>query len=77
VFFTDAISVRDLPAQLKFKDAQEEIARLLKQAADQEKLGRLQTLHQEQFQHRLIHSAELGKIALLEYEPIHRFTGIY
>lgn len=60
----DAISVRNLPAQLRFRSALYDIKNLLKQSASPERLARLQTLHQRQFQHRLIHSAELGKIAL-------------
>lgn len=60
----DAISVRDLPAQLRFRSARYDIENLMKQSANPERLARLQTLHQGQLQHRLIHSAELGKIAL-------------
>ena len=61
---SDAISVRNVPAQLRFRSAQRDIENLIRQSASPERLARLQTLHQRQLQHRLIHSAELGKIAL-------------
>lgn len=62
----DAISVRDVPAQLRFKSAQHDIGNIIFKSAAPKKTSRLQTLCQKQFQHRLINSAELGKIALSE-----------
>lgn len=62
----DAISVRDIPAQLRFKFAQYNIEKIINKSAEPEKTSRLKTLHDNQFQHRLINSAELGKIALSE-----------
>jgi hypothetical chaperone protein len=60
----DAISVRSVPAQLRFARAQLQIEGLIRQATCPEKLERLQTLQQQQLQYRLVHSAELGKIGL-------------
>jgi len=64
----DAISIRNLPAQLRFAKSKREIADLLQQAVEPEKLARFATLQQQQLQHRLVHSAELGKIALTKQE---------
>lgn len=60
----DAISVRNVPAQLRFRLAHNVISDLAKQSASPEKLARLQILHQQQLQHRLVQSAELSKIEL-------------
>jgi len=62
----DAISIRNVPAQMRFGSpaARREIDRLLRESASPEKLERFSILHEFQLQHRLVHSAELGKIAL-------------
>lgn len=60
----DAISIRNVPAQLRFSSARPAIEELKRQATSPDKLERLLTLHREQLQYRLIHSAEMGKIKL-------------
>lgn len=60
----DAISIRNLPAQLRFAKSKREIADLIEQAVEPEKLTRLATLQEQQLQHRLVHSAEAAKIEL-------------
>ena len=60
----DAISIRDVPAQLRFAAAGHEINELMRQSLSPDKLTRLRRLHHEQLQYRLVHSVELGKIAL-------------
>ncbi len=64
----DAISIRNLPAQLRFAKSKHEIAELMQQAVEPEKLARLNTLHEQQLQHRLVHSAEASKMALSKHE---------
>ena len=60
----DAIATRDFPAQGRFRAAGPEIERLIKMAAEPEKLRRLQILHEENLQYRVIQAAEWAKIAL-------------
>ena len=60
----DAISIRNLPAQLRFAKSKREIADLIEQAVEPEKLARLATLQEQQLQYRLVHSAESAKIEL-------------
>jgi hypothetical chaperone protein len=60
----DAISIRNLPAQLRFAKSKREIADLIEQAVEPEKLTRLATLQEQQLQYRLVHSAEAAKIEL-------------
>jgi hypothetical chaperone protein len=60
--FHDAISTRDLPAQIRFRSSRAEIEELLRQARFTSKLKRLLTLYDSQGQHRLILDAELLKI---------------
>jgi hypothetical chaperone protein len=64
----DAISIRNLPAQLRFAKSKHEIAELVHQALEPQKLARLHSLHEQQLQHRLVHSAEAGKIALSRHQ---------
>lgn len=64
----DAISIRNLPAQIRFAKAGHEIRDLIKQASCPEKWDRLLTLNQQQLQYRLVHSAEQGKIGLSQRE---------
>ena len=60
----DAISIRNLPAQLRFAKSKREIAELIGQAVEPEKLMRFAALQEQQLQHRLVHSAEAAKIEL-------------
>lgn len=60
----DAISTRDVPAQIRFRRAARDLAALVRDAQRPDLLSRLVLLHREQLQYRLIHSAELAKIAL-------------
>jgi hypothetical chaperone protein len=60
----DAISIRNLPAQLRFAKSKREIVDLIEQAVEPEKLTRLATLQEQQLQYRLVHSAEAAKIEL-------------
>jgi hypothetical chaperone protein len=66
----DAISIRNLPAQLRFAKSKREIADLIEQAVESEKLARLATLQAQQLQHRLVHSAESAKIELSQNDGI-------
>jgi hypothetical chaperone protein len=60
----DAISTRDMPAQLRFRSAAHRIEQMIREAQDPELLTRLLILHENQYQHRLINSAEQTKIQL-------------
>jgi len=60
----DAISIRNLPAQLRFAKSKREIVDLIEQAVEPEYLTRLATLQEQQLQYRLVHSAEAAKIEL-------------
>lgn len=60
----DAISTRDLPAQLRFRAAGDAIAALVREAQEPLKLRRLARLHHDQQQHQLIRLGEGCKIAL-------------
>lgn len=60
----DAVSIRNLPAQLRFARAAEDIRELMGRAAEPQKWARLLTVNQEQLQYRLVHSAEQGKMAI-------------
>jgi len=61
----DAISTRNVPAQLRFGRVTEgKIAAMFKGVANDDLKNRLLQLHEYQLQHRLIHSAELAKMKL-------------
>lgn len=62
----DAISTRNVPAQLRFKSAGYRIDQLIRSHQDLSDLERLKTLHLYQLQHRLLNSAELTKLKLSE-----------
>lgn len=62
----DAISTRDVPAQLRFRKAKHEIERWIEDSVEPFLLSRFLTLQKGQLQHRLINSAELTKIKLSE-----------
>jgi hypothetical chaperone protein len=62
----DAISTRDLPAQLRFRKSKHEIERWIEDSVEPCLLSRFLTLQKGQLQHRLINSAELAKIKLSE-----------
>ena len=64
----DAISIRNLPAQLRFAKSRREIQELIQQAVEPEKLQRFLTLNTQQLQHRLVHSAEAAKVTLSQRE---------
>ena len=60
----DAISTRDVHAQVRFNGSAYLINELLVQARSPELIRRLQVVHKNQYQHRLINSAEQTKIVL-------------
>lgn len=60
----DAISTRDVPAQIRFGRAPREIEALVAASERPDLTSRLLTLHKGQLQHRLLRSAELTKIRL-------------
>lgn len=60
----DAISTRDVPAQLRFGKALREIEELVAMSERPELTSRLLALQKGQMQHRIIRSAELAKIEL-------------
>ncbi|TDF53924.1 molecular chaperone [Cupriavidus sp. L7L] len=62
----DAISIRDIPAQLRFRRAEYEIELLVRRYTHVPELERFRTLHKFQLQHRVINSAELTKLKLSE-----------
>lgn len=62
----DAISIRDLPAQQRFASSRHVIRDLVRESASPDRLERFGTLHSGQLQHRLVHGAEMAKIALSE-----------
>ena len=64
----DAISIRNLPAQIRFARAEHEIRELMTQAANPEKWERLLKVCQQQLQYRIVHGAEQTKIALSQQE---------
>ncbi len=62
--FLDAISTRDLPAQIKFRQAQYEIERMMKDAQHPELLKRLLITQEFQLQHKLMIESERLKIGI-------------
>jgi len=64
----DAISIRNLPAQIRFAKSANDISDLMGRAAAPEKWARLLSLNREQLQYRLVHSAEQGKMMLTQRE---------
>jgi len=64
----DAISIRNLPAQIRFARAEHEISELMTQAAAPEKWERLLKVCQQHLQYRIVHGAEQTKIALSQQE---------
>lgn len=64
----DAISIRNLPAQIRFAKAANEIRDLMGRAVSPKAWKRLLSLNQEQLQYRLVHSVEQGKILLTQQE---------
>jgi hypothetical chaperone protein len=60
----DAISTRDLPAQIRFRKAEYDIYDLVRQAQDKNLLTRFKVLHRLQAQHKIILEAERIKILL-------------
>ncbi len=64
----DAISTRDLPAQLRFRAAGDAIDTLVREAQEPHKLRRLARLHHGQQQHQLIRLGEGCKIALSSHD---------
>lgn len=60
----DAISTRNVPAQLRFRRAGYGIEGLAKANRDVPDFERLRTMHRYQLQHRVINSAELTKLKL-------------
>ena len=71
----DAISIRDVHAQLRFARSGEEIRQLERECLSPEKIARFRSLKENQLQYRLVHSAEQAKIALSEQNacdvPLH------
>jgi hypothetical chaperone protein len=64
----DAVSIRNLPAQIRFAKAENDIRELMGRAKEPEKWARLLSINREQLQYRLVHSAEQGKISLTRQE---------
>jgi len=64
----DAISIRNLPAQIRFARAEHEIRELITQAELPEKWMRLLKVCQQQLQYRIVHGAEQTKITLSQKE---------
>ncbi len=64
----DAVSTRNVPAQLRFRQSAHEIEKLISQATRPDLLSRLLFLQRHQLQHRLVNSAELTKIKLSNAE---------
>jgi hypothetical chaperone protein len=64
----DAISTRDVPAQIRFGHAAYRIERLIDHARDPVPLKRLLSLQQHQLQHKLLMTAERMKILLSDLD---------
>ena len=62
--FLDAISTRDLPAQIKFRQSNYEITNLIKDAQQPELLKRLLITQELQLQHKLLIESERLKIGI-------------
>jgi hypothetical chaperone protein len=62
--FLDAISTRDLPAQIKFRQAKYEIGNLMKESQKPELLNRLLITQEFQLQHKLLIESERLKIGI-------------
>ena len=62
--FLDAISTRDLPAQIKFRQSNYEITQLMKDAQQPELLKRLLITQELQLQHKLLIESERLKIGI-------------
>jgi|GEM_PF-19267 len=62
--FLDAISTRDLPAQIRFRQAKYNIEQLMKDAQHPELLERLLTTQEFQLQHKLMIESERLKIGI-------------
>ena len=66
----DAISIRSVPAQTRFANGEYRLEQLIRQSAVPERIGRMLTVHGLQLQHRLVHSAEMAKIALSDQRDV-------
>jgi hypothetical chaperone protein len=64
----DSIATRDLQAQIRFSKSGYELHQLIKGAAEPDKLRRLLTVQENQYQHKLIIEAERLKIGLSQQE---------
>ncbi len=62
----DAMSIRNLPAQIRFARAAEAIEECMQQSATPEKWARLLKLNQQHLQYRVVHSVERAKMDLTE-----------
>jgi len=60
----DAMSIRNLPAQIRFARSAEAIEECMRQSASPEKWARLLKLNQQHLQYRVVHSVERAKMDL-------------
>lgn len=64
----DAISTRDLPSQIRFRNSSFEIDKLIKESTAPHLLTRFKKLHYHQLQHKIILASEKIKIGLSEQD---------
>ena len=67
--FADAISIRDVPAQLRFRKSNHRIDELLREVEDKSRFERLFKVSEYQLQHQLVASAEESKIGVSVRDP--------